>query len=105
MSHYNIDKHCSQQLIALVRHIDHHVVRLADLGNFKDPQLWSALRRGYLAREGRGPDAHIVLTALGTQVLQDYNSNDAPSRKERGDLTERSSALLAGARSRIHRVA
>ena len=94
---------CSQNLISLLRHVDQHMVTLQQLRGIKDPTLWSALRRGYLGREGIGPDAIIVLTAAGTIVLSNYDSRTPPQRKAAADLTERTTALLSAARLRLHR--
>jgi len=94
---------CSQHLVSLLRFVDNHAVTLDALRSIKDPTLWSALRRGYLGREGKGPDAIIVLTAAGITTLTSYDNRTPPSRKAAGDLTERTTALLAAARLRLYR--
>ena len=94
-------KPCSRNQISLLRHIDQRTVTLSMLRTFRDPTLWSLLKRGYIARQGRGSDAIIVLTTDGLTMLVSYDSNQAPQRKAAADITERTQALLAAARLRL----
>lgn len=91
---------CSRNQVSLLRHIDQHAVTLPMLRSFRDPTLWSLLKRGYIARTGRGSDMVIVLTGAGLGALTAYDSNQAPMRRASNDLTERTEALLQAARLR-----